>query len=109
MAFPDPQVMVATGVGGGKNIAVASLHGPKSYTIGGVTVGARQFGLDKVDFVQPMDASTDGLNYTIINSTPVGGGAVTTTVRWFVVATNAEVGNGVDLSAKRIMTFAVGV
>lgn len=105
----NPQIMPATGLGGGKNISVEILKGPASYVTGGVTVGAQAFNLARVDFVSAMDITTDGLNFVNFVSVGVAGGATTVVAQWFVQATGLQVGNGVNLSAKRIMCLAIGV
>jgi len=107
MAFPDPTVMPATGIGN-KSMTIVSLHGPTSYLTGGVIVGAATFLLQKLDFVEPMELSTDALSFVRIVSTPVAGGAATVKVLWLVAATGLEVGNGTNLSAKRITCLALG-
>lgn len=91
----------------GKHAASAIDHaGSTSYTTGGTTLRASLYGLRSFDFV--------GGNMTISGTYYVMGKAISkgskTTYKmvWFVTATNAEVANGVNLSAETVRLLAIG-
>lgn len=107
MAIPQiiqPPIGLAAGV----NLAINDMTGPASYVTGGVTISASVFGLQSLKFVDGM-TSTDGLNFVrfwFLNPTM---GSPTVKVQWFVQSTGAEVGNGVNLSTKKVRCLAIGI
>lgn len=104
-----PKVQPASGICAELNIAIDDLSGPASYTTGGVTVSASAFQLQKIKSVVFMGRSSDGLNSVKAVSPSPGSSVTSIKVLWFVEATGLEVGNGVNLSAKRIRYVAHGV
>ncbi len=89
-------------------MAVSDIAGPKSYTTGGVKVYANVFALQSLRNVDFNMLSTPSGTYYAMAITPAGPGVAYVTVKWFVTATAAEVGNGVDLSAATVRAMAVG-
>ena len=107
MAFPQ-QIIPATSITPGLNVAANDVPGPTAYVTGGVFVSASVLGLNQVKFVQGMDLSSDGLNFVRIISIS-GQGAPRFKVLWFVNATGAEVANATNLSAKSVRVLGYGV
>ncbi len=108
MATP-PRRVAATGMAAELNFVADDYTGPVSYTTNGVTVGASAFGLPGgVYAVIPMDASVSGTYRLIINSV-TGPRAKSVLIRWLVIATGSEVGNGTNLSAEKFRFVAWGV
>lgn len=92
---PNPYSNVATNGGTGDVILSTALTGNAG------TLGISMGNSDAI--------SSDGLNYVLIEYLPYGAAAgqdghqvSQIRLRWFVLATNAEVANGVDLSGKSV-------
>ena len=104
---------------GDKIEIIVDHDGPASYVggaAGGETINASDFGLGGFELVQVDALSNDGLNsvYVTLNSQSTSNAnkanAVTSaTLRWFVVATAAEVANGVALNTKSVRLQIRGV
>jgi hypothetical protein len=105
---------------GDKYEVILDRDGPASYVntgtfaTSGDVLYASDFGLGGFEVVQADALSSDGLNFGWIflpgQSTSVGGNAVPTAViHWYVLATNAEVANGVALNTKSIRLQIRGV
>jgi len=87
-----------------------------TFATSGETINASDFGLGGFELVQVDALSSDGLNYAYVvlvgqsTSTANKANAVTSAViHWFVVATGAEVANGVVLNTKSIRLQIRGV
>ena len=112
--------------GGSKKLSVFDFKGPSSYSTGGETLSAAQFGESGIDFIEPMNkgiaSCTQGavarnqlfpLSFsgtyfvTITVATTAEGAIASVTVMWFVAATGAEVAAAVDLSAEEFRALAV--
>lgn len=103
---------------GVKTEMVFDHDGPASYNntgtalTSGETINASDLGYGGVDFAEVDSLSSDGLNYCYVmilnqsTSGPSGNATPSFVVRWFVVATGAEVANAVNLSAKSIRVRA---
>jgi len=104
---------------GDKIEIVVDHDGPASYLGGagnGETIFASDFGLGGFELVQVDALSSDGLNQVMVTltgqSTSVANKAnavASATLRWFVVATAAEVANAVALNTKSIRLQIRGV
>jgi hypothetical protein len=109
--MPGPQQIVtpAVGLASDLNLKLSDYTGPASYLTGGVTVGASVFGLSSgLYFVSPMDLTVSGTFYVRIFSIAAPK-AKNVKIKWFTAATNAEVGNGTNLSAEKLRVLAFGV
>lgn len=94
----------------GENFFTArDVNGPASYVAGtGQSVASAFFGLPSgIRFASSMGVTSDGANLVEI-TTPAGSANKTIVLRWYVATTGAEVGNGVNLSAKKIRILAIG-
>jgi hypothetical protein len=98
---------------GAKYEMVFDHDGPASYNNTGVTltsgetINASDVGFGGIEYAEADGVSSDGLNYCYImylnQSTSGSGNALPSfVVRWFVLATGAEVANAVNLSTKSI-------
>jgi len=108
---------------GNKYLVIDDHAGPVSYTTGGETVTAAQFGLGGIDFIdgcndvvqgtaQINNVSFSGVNFVAIKlPTTTGPGVANTkiTLQWFVVATGAEVAATTNLSGQTVRLRIVGV
>ncbi len=109
MPFPPQVVMQAIGLASDVNLKCSDLTGPVSYVTGGVTLSASALGLSSgLYFVSPMDLTVSGTFYVRIFSFQAAK-SKTLKVKWFTAATNAEVGNGTNLSAEKLRVLALGV
>lgn len=105
---------------GNKRASVVVITGPASYTqytaptTGGQLIDSVPNGVKGVDFAIG-SVSSDGLHraeVVAITSGPAYGQTVArcgVILKWYVVATGAEVAGGVDLSTKTIDLLLVGV
>jgi len=108
---------------GSKKISVIDFKGLSTYTPGGETIQAAQFGEGGIDFIEPMNkqylsingtsmvvaASFSGTYFVTIKVATTADGAVSSvTITWYVVATGVEAG-AIDLSAEEIRFLAVFV
>lgn len=108
MASP-PRRVAQTGMAAELNFVADDYTGPVSYTTNGVTVGASALGFPGgVYAVIPMDASVSG-TYRLVITSVSGVRRSTVVIRWFVIATGLEVGNGTNLSAEKFRFVAWGV
>ena len=106
---------------GDKYEVVVDHDGPASYNntgtpaTSGETINASDLGLGGIELCQVDALSSDGLNYVLVTivgqstSGNVGNAVTSVTLRWFVVATNAEVANTVNLSGKSVRLQIRGV
>src|SRR5882762_1898866 len=104
---------------GAKYELVVDHDGPSSYAGGvgnGEVVLASDFGLGGIELCQVDALSSDGLNYAYVTltgqSTKAGitaDAVASLKIRWYVLATNAEVANATDLSGKSIRLQIRGV
>jgi hypothetical protein len=120
--------------GGSKKLSVFDLKGLATYTPGGETIQAKQFGEGGIDIIEPINKQwlsvTQGgvATYQMVPASlgttisPAGTyfvtvalainsqtGAVTSvTIKWYVTATGAEAG-AIDLSAETVRLLAVFV
>lgn len=109
MAGPPQIVTQAVGLASDLNLKLSDYTGPASYVTGGVTVGASAFGLSSGLYcVIPMDLSVSGTFYLRVFSIAAPK-AKSVKIKWFTAATNAEVGNGTNLSAEKVRILAFGV
>ncbi len=119
--MPRPLTGYPTSVGN-KVVSVVGHAGPASYTqvssgtipvTGGDRVYASEFGMKFFDSVVAMCAD-DGVNSVLVIPTTdtddfYGAGGMTSVIlRWFVVATGAEVAGAVNLSTKTVRLQAIG-
>ena len=89
-------------------LAVQPISGPVSYANpGGQVVSARAFGLLSARFVVAEDLDNTFTYYVRVLQSGKGGTA-TFTLHWYVVATNAEVANAVNLSASSVRVMVIG-
>jgi hypothetical protein len=108
---------------GSKKISVIDFKGLSTYTPGGETINASQFGEGGIDFIEPMNkkqisvagdllivaSSFSGTYYVTIEVAAAAVGAVqSVTIKWYVTATGAECG-ALDLSAEEIRFLAIFV
>lgn len=106
-----PELLVQPQSIGEVFVAARDIAGPVSYTGGtgnGQTISAQAFGLI---FVRAVDSApeVDSTETYYVHVIPVGKGAQATfRVRWYVLATNAEVTNGTNLSASKVRYLVVG-
>jgi len=99
---------------GAKKEVVFDHDGPASYNntgtplTSGETINATDLGAGGIDYCETDSLSSDGLNYAYVmilsQSTSGNWGNIVQSIviRWFVVATGAEVANAVNLSTKSI-------
>lgn len=101
------------------------LHfGPTSYTTGGETFSAATLGWGGLEFVLADNMGQAAVNSVsmvvplstsrtyfvgITFATTATGVVASVTIKWFVVATGAEVANATNLSAESVRLLAVGV
>jgi hypothetical protein len=104
---------------GSKKILVVDYKGPASYTTGGESLTAKEFGQGGIDAIEPLNkqwleitqggvatyqlvaASLSGTYFATIKFGASAQGAVSSvTIQWWVVATGAEVAAAVDLSSE---------
>jgi hypothetical protein len=96
-----------------KKVMCIDVTGPASYvntgtfSTSGHAMNASDFGWGGFDFVSAM-ISSDGLDIGYVASGTAGVSFSTFNLHWFVIATGAEVANGVDLSAKTIRLLLIG-
>lgn len=109
MPFPPQVVIPAVGLASDLNLKLSDMIGPVSYVTGGVTLSASALGLSSgVYGVFPMDLTVSGTFYVRIFSMSAPK-TKTFKVMWFTAATNAQVGNGTNLSAEKVRVLAFGV
>jgi hypothetical protein len=109
MPGPPQVVTQAVGLASDLNLKLSDLTGPVSYVTGGVTIGASAFGLSSGLYaVLPMDLTVSGTFYIRIFSVAAPK-AKSVKIMWFTAATNAQVGNGTNLSAEKVRVVAFGV
>lgn len=101
---------------GTKKEIVFDHDGPASYANpGGDVINAADLGLGGIEYGEADGLSSDGLNYAyaaisgVSTSGTQANVGTTLTMRWFVVATGAEVANTTNLSAKAIRIRIRGV
>jgi hypothetical protein len=91
--------------------AARDIAGPASYTGGqgnGQIISANAFGLLYIRAVTSAP-DVDSTETWFVRVVPVGKGAQPTfRVRWYVISTGAEVGNGVNLSGGKVRYLVVG-
>lgn len=103
----------------------ASYVGSGGFSVQGEQINAADFGLGGFEYIECDDVSSDGLNYLqiVLGATIAGatnlqpapsaqqpGAAVQTAVlHWYVLATNTEVANAVNLSGKYVRLRIRGV
>lgn len=81
-------------VTGNRRTVVGTYTGPASYTTGGDPLSAETLGLSNIRWLDlGVAADANGANARALRWN-----AAKTGVQWFVLSTNAEVANGVDLS-----------
>lgn len=108
---------------GSKKIQVVDLSGLSTYTPGGETIQAAQFGQGGIDYVQLMNQKletiggdmvmvAESFSGTYFVTIEVGAGTVgavsSVTIKWYVVATGAEAG-AIDLSAEKVRALFIFV
>lgn len=112
---------------GSKKISVIDFKGLSTYTPGGETINASQFGEGGIDFIEPMNkrwlsvtqggvtrsqlvaASFSGTYFVTIEvAAGVVGAASSVTITWYVTATGAEAG-AIDLSAETVRFLVIFV
>lgn len=110
MPAPPQIVTQAVGLASDLNLKCSDITGPASYANpAGQILSSSAFGLSNgLYFVSPMDLSVSGTFYIRVFSIAAPK-AKSVRVKWYVLATNAEVGNGVNLSAEKVRVFALGV
>jgi hypothetical protein len=97
----------------------ASYNNTGTFSTSGETINAADLGLGGFELVQIDALSSDGLNYGYVvlsnqstSSTPQGVGAnavPSAVIHWYVLATNVEVANAVNLSTKSLRLQIRGV
>ena len=94
----------------------ASYVNTNTFATSGEVINASDFGLGGFELVQVDALSSDGLNYAYVvlsgqsTSTGVKGTLGTqATIHWYVLSTNVEVANAVNLSTKSIRLQIRGV
>lgn len=89
-------------------LAAQPIVGPVSYiNPGGQVVSAQAFALLSIRFAVAEDLDNTFTYYVKVIQT--GKGATKTiTLHWYVVATNAEVANAVNLSGSTVRVMAIG-
>lgn len=101
---------------GSKYNAIVDHLGPTSYVTGGETITAAQYGVGGIEFVNTMNDFTQGtaqytgvsfsgtyfVNVIMPTTTALGGALSKFTLKWYVVATGAEVANTTNLSAEKV-------
>lgn len=109
MPFPPQVVTQAVGLASDLNLKLSDYTGPASYVTGGVTVSSSAFGLSTgVYGIWPMDLTVSGTFYIRVFSVP-SPKKNSVKIKWFTAATNAEVGNGTNLSAEKVRVLGLGV
>ena len=99
---------------GNKKMAIVDITGPNPYvntatfSTSGQPITAAQLGWGGIEMIIG-SVSSDGLDNVVIGSPTGGVAAATVNLHWFVIATAAEVANGVDLSAKTVRLVIIGV
>lgn len=104
---------------GAKYDLIVDHDGPSSYAggaSGGETINASDFGLGGIETIEIPMLSNDSLTSAIatltgqsISTGNIGNAVTQAKIRYFVVATGAEVANAVDLSAKSFRLQIRGV
>ena len=89
-------------------LASDKIKGSNSYTTGGVLFSAQRLALKTFAFIWPETLTESNTYFVKILRTGTGTNSGTVLVKWFVQATGAEVGAGVDLSAEYIRIAAIG-
>lgn len=103
---------------GNKNLSIALITGPASYTqvtngtpaTGGQLVTAADFGLVSIESVFSQGMSDNG-QYAVqaIHSPNPAYGTPSVRLRWLTAATGAEVAGAVNLSGRTVRLAAVGL
>lgn len=103
---------------------VGDHFGPASYATGGETFTAHQLGWGGLEFVElanlglitvaadqlVVPLSFSGTYFaTVAFGTAAVGAVASVTIKWYVVATGAEVAALFDLSAEKVRVFALGI
>ena len=107
-----PQVTLFDGypqAEGSKWGAIANVTGPTSYTTGGFTLSAVSFGMSQIEYADGGVSSAGTHTYFVKAASASNKPSATITVIAFVVATGAQVANGVDLSASNFRMQATGI
>lgn len=109
---------------GSKKIQVLDLKGPSSYSTGGETLQAAQFGQGGIDFMLPMNglrvalsddvgvvsSSFSGTYFVTISvGTGTVGSVTSVTIKWYNVSDGAEVTATTDLSAEKVRVLVIFV
>lgn len=96
---------------GTKKALVIDHYGPASYSAGGETVSAKQFGWGGIDFATSCGISASGTYFPRVipqaNSTGLSGNNFN--VKWFIAANGAEAANAANLSAETCRLLVIGV
>lgn len=96
----------------GNKIKICFDHqGPASYTTGGETLGVSGLNIGGIESVDSISSSISGTYVArwLFNANALGEPFQTYKLQWFVLATGAEVGSGVNLSAEYIRLSITGV
>ena len=105
--MPNPLVgNFLLGQGGTYNIN--DVNGPAAYVTGGVSQSVNALGLTSAAWMDSIGLSKSGNYYQRIWA-PSGPGQTSFKIQYYVASSNAEVGNGVNLSAEVFRMSAVGV
>lgn len=101
---------------GTKNVQNGEFAGPASYPTGGQTVNASQFGWGAFDEFAVHGMTYSGTYYCRVQYLPIDAAPTAQNqsvyqlkILWYVLATNAEVANAVDLSGEVARFFAVSI
>lgn len=110
-----------------KMLVIADHQGPVSYTTGGETIRAADFGLGGFEFIEAGNLDTftvngqivqlDGVDFSATNvvslryaaTTAPGVPAASIVMKWYVITTGAEVANTTNLSSKSVRLRILGV
>jgi hypothetical protein len=94
----------------------ASYNNTGTFATSGETINASDFGLGGFELVQVDALSSDGLNYAYviltgqsITGANKGNVGVQAVIHWYVLLTNVEVANAINLSGKSIRLQIRGV
>lgn len=108
---------------GNKYLIMDDHAGPASYTTGGETFTASQVGLGGIEFIEGMNDIIQGtqqytgvsfsgtffVNISVATTAAPGVPVSKVTIKWFVVATGAEVANTTNLSGQFVRLRILGV
>lgn len=92
---------------GGKAMNVCDYAGPTSYVTGGDTIEPKQFGVRNFEYLSASE-TTNGTYYIRFRPSATGPTQTWKAV-WYVTATNAEVGAGVNVSGSSAKVFGFGL